>query len=87
MNSPDGDSHCKLVIQPGGSGQASIIRRSFATVNDNVCKGINATNMQCYADIGGFTWSIDFNTSLSGADMGIADDLEVIGEIYLRNSE
>ncbi len=86
MPSPEGDRHCKLVIQPGGSGQASIIRRSFATVNDNVCLGENATNMQCYADVGNFTWNIDFNTSISGADLGVADDLEVIGEIYLRNS-
>lgn len=86
MNSPDGDKHCKLVIQPGGDGQASIIRRSFSIVNDEACSGVNATNMQCYADVGGFTWNIDFNTSLSGADVGIADDLEVIGEIWLRNS-
>lgn len=86
MNSPDGDRHCKLVIQPGGDGQASIIRRSFSIVNDEACSGVNATNMQCYADVGGFTWNIDFNTSLSGADVGIADDLEVIGEIWLRNS-
>ncbi len=86
MPSPDGDRHCKLVIQPGGSGQASIIRRSFAAVNDDICVGANATNMQCYADVGGFEWNIDFNTSVSGADIGIADDLEVIGEIWLRNT-
>ncbi len=86
MPSPDGSKHCKLVIQPGGSGQASIIRRSFAITNDAVCTGENATNMQCYADIGSFTWNIDFNTSISGADLAVLDDFEVIGEIWLRNT-
>ncbi len=87
MKSPSGQRQCKLVIQPGGSGQASILRRSLGIVNDDICNGLNATNMKCYADVGGFSWNIDFNTSTSGADVGIADDLEVIGEIWLRDAE
>ena len=87
MKSPTGQKQCKLAIQPGGSGQASIIRRSLGIVNDDICTGVNATNMQCYADVGGFTWNIDFNTSISGADLGIADDLEVIGDVYLKDTE
>ena len=86
MKSPSGQKQCKLLIQPGGIGQASVIRRSLGIVNDDICLGKNESNMQCYADEGGFEWNIDFNTSTSGADIGIADDLEVIGEIWLRNS-
>lgn len=76
-----------MAFNPGGDEQSTTIRRSLAIVDDSVCTGTNATNMQCYADAGGFNWSIDFNTSITGADLGVTDDFEVIGDIRLRDTD
>ena len=66
-------------IQNGGDGQASFIARSFLVVNENATRLNQSQNNLC--SDWGFT-HIDCNSSETGADMGVQDDLEVEGLIY-----
>ena len=68
-------------IQNGGSGQASFVARSFLVVNENTTHLNQSQNNLCSE--WGFSY-IDCNTSTTGADMGVQDDLEVQGLAYYR---
>jgi len=78
-----------FVLNPGGTNQTTVIARSFLIANEevNCLNNSNATDAFCYAREGGFNWSIDFSTSITGADLGVTDDLEVIGDVYLRDTD
>ncbi len=85
MNGTSGIDIPHLVLQPGGSGQASTWVRSGIVVPESVTclNSTNRTEPLCFADEGNFTWELDFNTSLSeGADWGITGDLQVINTIF-----
>ena len=66
-------------IQNGGANQASFIARSFLVVNqDNAL--LNSSQNGICSDWG--LNHIDCNTSTTGADLGVTDDIEALGVIY-----
>ena len=71
-------------IQEGGSNQMSGVTRSFGIVNE--VPGVNTTNItSChyYMDLAGIAREdqIDCNTSTTGADLFVGDDIQVGGDI------
>jgi len=66
-------------IQNGGDSQASFVARSFLVVNENATRLNQSQNNLC--SDWGFT-QIDCNSSTTGADMGVQDDLEVGGLMF-----
>lgn len=90
MNGTTGIEIPHLVLQPGGTGQASTWVRSGMVVPESVLclNSTNRTEPLCFADEGGFTWEIlDFNTNITeGADWGITGELEVIKSGYFHEN-
>ena len=66
-------------IQDGGANQASFITRSFMVVNQNNTL-LNSSQNNICSDWG-FN-QIDCNTSTTGADFGVTDDIQALGLIY-----
>lgn len=69
----------QFMIQDGGPSQASFITRSFMVVNQNNTLLNSSQNNVC-SDWGFI--HIDCNTSTTGADFGVTDDIEALGVIY-----
>jgi len=69
----------QLSIQDGGPNQASFIARSFMVVNQNNTLLNSSQNNVC-SDWGFI--HIDCNTSTTGADFGVTDDIETQGLVY-----
>jgi len=69
----------QFLVQNGGSNQASMIVRSFLVVNQNNTLLNQSQNNLC-GDWGFI--HIDCNTSTTGADFGVTDDIEAKGIIY-----
>ena len=68
-------------VQNGGPEQASFIARSFLVVNQNNTL-LNSSQNNICGDWG-FT-QIDCNTSTTGADFGVTDDIEALGLMYTK---
>ena len=69
----------QFLVQDGGSEQASFITRSFMIVNQNNTLLNSSQNNRCQ------DWGfihIDCNTSTSGADLGVTDDIETQALVY-----
>ncbi|NCN87083.1 hypothetical protein GW932_04570 [archaeon] len=75
------DGTPRFQVQDGGDNQASLIARSFLVVNQNSTRLNQSQNNLCQD--WGFTL-IDCNTSTTGADMGVQDDLEAQGLAFFR---
>ncbi|MBR9683418.1 hypothetical protein GOV03_02660 [Candidatus Woesearchaeota archaeon] len=73
------DGSPRFQIQNGGNEQASFIARSFIVVNQNDTL-LNSSQNNICSDWG-FN-NIDCNTSSTGADFGVQDDMEVQGLLY-----
>lgn len=89
MNGTSGIEIPHLILQPGGAGQASVWVRSGITVPEStLCLNtINRTEPNCYANEAGFSWNIDFNTTLTnGADWGVTGELEVIKNVQFQQN-
>lgn len=90
MNGTTGIDIPHLVLQPGGTGQASTWVRSGIVVPESIfcLNSTNRTEPLCFETVGGFTWDIlDFNTNLTeGADWGITGELEVIKDANIHGS-
>ena len=84
MNGQTGVNMPHLWISPGGPGQASGISRSVMIVNEIVASQ-NTTNITDCAANG--VVNIDCNSSTTGADLFVGDDLEVAGDVWLKNTE
>lgn len=69
----------QFLVQDGGDSQASFITRSFMVVNQNNTLLNLSQNNKC-GDWGFI--HIDCNTSTTGADFGVTDDIESKGIIY-----
>ena len=69
----------QFLIQNGGPSQASFIARSFMIVNQNNTRLNSSMNNICSS--WGFE-HLDCNTSTTGADFGVTDDIEATGLIY-----
>lgn len=75
-------------IQNGAGGQASGISRSFMIVNENPTQQ-NTTNItSCinYAAYAGKSLYIDCNTTTTGADLLVGDDMQVMGDTFTENT-
>jgi len=75
-------------IQNGAGSQASGVSRSFMIVNENPTQQ-NTTNItSCieYAAYAGKTLYIDCNTTTTGADLLVGDDMQVIGDTFTNNT-
>jgi len=69
----------QFLVQNGGDSQASLIVRSFLVVNQNNTL-LNMSQNNICGDWGFI--HIDCNTSTTGADFGVTDDIEAQGLIY-----
>ncbi len=69
----------QLLVQDGGANQASLMVRSWLVVNQNNTLLNSSQNNLCSS--WGFT-KLDCNTSTTGADFGVTDDIEALGLIY-----
>ncbi|KKL86711.1 hypothetical protein LCGC14_1942010, partial [marine sediment metagenome] len=77
-------------IQEGAPEAASGITRSFMIVNELLVQNTtNITNCQFYMDAVGIAREdqIDCNTSTTGADLLVGDDIFVIGDIRVRDTQ
>ena len=75
-------------IQNGAGSQASGVSRSFMIVNENPTQQ-NTTNItSCieYAKYANFTLNIDCNTTTTGADLLVGDDMQVVGDAFMNNT-
>jgi hypothetical protein len=75
-------------IQNGNPGQASGITRSFMIVNelDQLQNNANLTSCQAFADITGEPLQIDCNSSITGADLLVGDDIQVFGDVWIKST-
>jgi len=90
MNNPNGIERPSLILQPGGAEQASIITRSFMIVNDNptILNGVNATSCRTWIeDEFNETMQIDCNTTGTGADLVVGDDMQVLGDVWIKDTD
>jgi hypothetical protein len=75
-------------IQNGAGSQASGISRSFMIVNEAVTQQ-NTTNItSCveYSRYANFSLRIDCNTTTTGADLLVGDDMQVVGDAFMNNT-
>ena len=85
----DGVTLPHFVVQSGGVSQASYIMRSFMIVNEEVdfFNTSNRTDCSAYMTQVGETLKIDCNTSTSGADLIVGDDMQVVGDIWVKDTD
>jgi len=86
---PSGTNLPHFVLQSGGATQASYIMRSFAIVNEipSFFSTINRTHMGRYVAFINDSLMIDFNTTTTGADLYVSDDLQVRDEVWLKDTD
>jgi hypothetical protein len=75
-------------IQNGAGGQASGISRSFMIVNENPTQQntSNITSCANYAAYAGESLYIDCNTTTTGADLLVGDDMQIMGDTFTENT-
>jgi len=76
-------------IQTGGSSQASGVARSFMIVNEDISilNSTNRTSCIAWAESFDKELLIDCNTTTTGADLLVGDDLQVFGTIETQEYE
>lgn len=89
MDGQTGTNKPTFWIQPGGPGQASGIARTFLIVNeiDALQSTTNITSCSAWADEAGEILQIDCNTTTSGADLIVGDDIQIFGDMWLKDSD
>ena len=85
---PSGTLLPHLVLQSGGSSQASYIMRSFMVVDElpGFQNTTNRTSCPAYMDYINETLKIDCNTTTTGADLLVSDDFQVVGEVWQKDT-
>jgi len=76
-----------FILQSGGSSQASIILRSLMIADERVGfhNTSDATSCPAYMNEIGETLKIDCNTTTTGADLLVGDDLQVVGDVWIKD--
>jgi len=69
-----------LVLNEGGVGRASVFERSLIVGAQKGTKTLDGSYT-----LGTEYTNLDFNTSVSGADLGVEDDVEILGTLYADN--
>ena len=75
------NSRMMFCLNEGETSRATTIRRSFQIINNITLKEDDSNFTLCE----GYS-HIDCNTDATGADLGVADDIEAIGSIYADES-
>jgi len=76
-------------IQNGAASQASGISRSFMIVNEGVQlqNTTNITSCPAYMEWANETLKIDCNTTTTGADLLVGDDMQVVGDVWIKDTD
>lgn len=87
MTNPPNPEVPHFWLQSGGSSQASGIVRSFIIANEDVSvlNNTNRTSCIAWADAFGVPLLIDCNTTTTGADLFVGDDMQVNGEVIMTS--
>ena len=85
MTNPPNPEVPHFWIQTGGSSQASGVARSFIIANEDisVLNNSNRTSCVAWADAFGTQLLIDCNTTTTGADLFVGDDMQVNGDVFI----
>jgi len=88
MTGPSGENLPHLIVQSGGGTQASVMLRSFMIANEiaGFHNTSEATDCGSYMNEIGETLKIDCNTTTTGADLLVSDDMQVVGDSWFKNS-
>jgi len=89
QNNPPGSTIPHFVLQSGGGTQASYIMRSFMIVNEETdfFNTTNRTHCGLYMTHIGEELKIDCNTTTTGADLLVSDDMQVVGDVWLKDTD
>jgi len=89
MDGPGNGPLPHFCIQSGGPTQASFVARSFMIVNEDesILNNTNRTDCGVWADSFGEPLKIDCNTTTTGADLLVGDDMQVFGDVWLIDSD
>jgi len=87
MTNPPNQELPHFIIQSGGPTQASVLLRSFMIQNEinNFSNTTAVTDCGSYMSVIGETLKIDCNTTTTGADLLVSDDLQVVGDMWLKD--
>lgn len=83
----------RFVVQNGGTDRSSFVVRSLSIIGDDRAwlNGSNnsgdITNMSKYLSFVGEEQNIDFATDVTGADLYVGDDLQVGGDVYVKDTD
>jgi len=88
LTNPPNQELPHMILQSGGPSQASVILRSLMIQNEinNFSNTTDATDCMAYMSNIGETLKIDCNTTTTGADLLISDDLQVIGDVWSKDT-
>lgn len=89
MTGPSGQNLPHWILQSGGSSQASVLLRSQMIVNEiaGFHNTTNATDCIAYMNYVGEILKIDCNTTTTGADLIVGDDMQVVGDVWLKDTD
>ena len=89
MTGPSGQNLPHLIIQSGGASQASVMLRSQMIVNEiaGFHNTSDATSCIAYMNEIGETLNIDCNTTTTGADLIVSDDMQVVGDVWIKDTD
>ncbi len=87
MTGPSGQNLPHMILSSGGTTQASIILRSVIIANEvaGFHNTTNATDCADYMTNISETLKIDCDTNTTGADLLVSDDLQVVGDVWLKD--
>lgn len=89
MTGPSGQNLPHLILSSGGPTQATTLLRSMMIVNEiaGFHNTTNATDCTAYMNEIGETLKIDCNTTTTGADLLVGDDLQVVGDLWNKDTD
>ncbi len=89
MKGPTGTEAPHFILQTGGPDQGSVIVRSIIIANENVTilNSENRTSCQTWADEFGVRRRVDCNTTTTGADLFVGDDMQVGGTVSISDMD
>lgn len=78
-----------FIVQSGGDSQASVIVRSVMIQNEinNFTNTTDVTSCIHYMNAIGEELKIDCNTTTTGADLLVSDDLQVVGDMWAKDTD
>ena len=89
MTNPPNQELPHFILQSGGSSQASVILRSLMIANEinDFHNTTDRTDCPAYMSEIGEELKIDCNTTTTGADLLVSDDLQVVGDTWIKDAD